>query len=273
MDCSTLLVNLTAGRSNSGLLQVASHLAERHGAAVIGVAAKQPVQIDVSGTCYISPGIYDDMQAETEAEISRAEAEFRAVFQGRDVDWCSSVGLGSPADFILDQVRRADVLLTGMPLHPKADATSATAGELIMQCGRPVLVVPPAPASPSLDRVMLAWKDTREARRAALDALPLLRTAAYVGVVEIAAEEDMAAARQHVDDVARWLGKHGIVVDAVAAASGDDDAAQLESAAQKSAANLVVAGAYGHNRVREWAFGGVTRTLVQHADRCALLSH
>ena len=271
--CPTLLVNLELGQSNAGLLHVASSLAKRLGAAVIGVAAGQPMQLDVSGTCYVPPDIFDQQRAETEAEMSGVEAEFRGAFDGAAAEWRSSMSYAPPSDYIVDQARHADLLMTGMPGHEPADPTRAAAGDLVMQCGRPVLLVPQAPATPSLDHVMVAWKDTREARRAALDALPLLACATHVTLVEIAAGEDMAAARQRLADVSRWLAAHGITAEVVTAASLDDDAAQLDSLARSSGANLIVAGAYGHSRLREWAFGGVTRTLLRRGDCCAMLSH
>jgi nucleotide-binding universal stress UspA family protein len=272
MNAPTLLVNLDTGRANTSLLHVAASLAERLGARVIGVGARQPVQLDVSGTCYISPDIFDGERAETEAEMAAGEAEFRGAFPGHDVDWRSIVSFAQPAEYIVDQARHADLLLTGMA-DGRADATRAMAGELVMQCGRPVLVVPAAMATQSLDRVMVAWKDTREARRAALDALPLLKLARFVAVAEIAAGEDLPAARARVDDVSRWLAGHGVAAEPMAVALQQDDAEQLGSLARKSGANMIVAGAYGHSRLREWAFGGVTRTLLQHGQCCALLSH
>lgn len=125
---------------------------------------------------------------------------------------------------------------------------------------------------------MLAWKETRETRRAALDALSLLQRAVHVTVVEISAEKDLSSARQRLADVSCWLSRHGIIAETLAVAalhdnaSQDDDGEQLESVARRSGANLIVAGAYGHSRLREWAFGSVTRALI-HGDRCALLSH
>ena len=280
MISPTLLVNVAAGRSNAGLLQVAFDLAELLGAAVIGVAASQPIQLDVSGLCYIGPDVLDEERAETDAEISAAEVEFRSAFRGLDVEWRSSTSFAATSDYIVAQARHADLLVTSMPFDTKASPTAATAGELIMRCGRPVLLVPQAPTMLALDRVVLAWQDTREARRAALDALSLLQRAAYVEVVEIAADEDMPAARRHVEDVAHWLVRHGVVAQARAVAFAQaragtaqtDDAEQLELVARECGANLVVAGAYGHSRLREWAFGGFTNSLLQR-DRCALLSH
>ena len=273
MTCPTLLVNLEPGGSNAGLLHVAAGLADRLGASVIGVAARQPPRLDISGTCYIPPEVFDEEQAETDLEMNGAQAEFHTAFHGSQHEWRSSVSFASPAGYIVDQARHADLLLTGMPHHEAADPTRATAGELVMQCGRPVLMIPQAPATPSLDCILLAWKDTREARRAALDALPLLERAKHVTVVEIAADGDMPAARQRLADVAHWLARHGVAAEVLACAADGDNAEQIESLARKLDANLVVAGAYGHSRLREWAFGGVTRTLLRRGDRCAMLSH
>ncbi len=273
MASSTLLVNLETGGSNAGLLQVAGGLADRLGAAVIGVAARQPMQLDVSGTCYVAPGVFDDERAETEHEMDAAEAEFRTAFRAAQHDWRSSVSFASPAGYIAEQARLADLVLTGRPQHDVGDATRATAGELVMQCGRPVLVVPQAPATPLLDNVLLAWKDTREARRATLDSLLLLERAKAITVVEIAAEEDMPAARQRLADVSHWLARHGIESQILACASVGDDPSQLDAMALERGVDLVVAGAYGHSRLREWAFGGVTRTLLHRGHYCAMLSH
>ena len=92
-------------------------------------------------------------------------------------------------------------------------------------------------------------------------------------VVEIAAEDDLDAANARLADVAGWLKRHGIDATPVTAASPGDDAARLDAIVREQGADLLVAGAYGHSRVREWALGGVTRDLLLRAGRCALVSH
>jgi nucleotide-binding universal stress UspA family protein len=147
------------------------------------------------------------------------------------------------------------------------------AGDLVEDSGRPVVIVPDAPLTFSVDRVMVAWKDTPESRRAVLGALPLLRRATKITVVEIASAQVLSEARQELIDVSRWLAGHGVTVETLGVAALHDDAEQLESLAHDLGANLIVAGAYGHNRLREWAFGGITRILLQRGSCCTLLSH
>ena len=85
--------------------------------------------------------------------------------------------------------------------------------------------------------------------------------------------EDLNAARARLDGVVGWLKRHGIAAVSLAWPSSGDDAAQLNAIAQEQGANVIVAGAYGHSRLREWALGGVTRELLLRADRCVLVSH
>jgi nucleotide-binding universal stress UspA family protein len=122
--------------------------------------------------------------------------------------------------------------------------------------------------------VLVAWKDTREARRAVCDALPLLHKAAEVIIVELAERDaDRAAAKTRVDDVAAWLVRRGINAAAIAAKVLIGVSAQIDLIAQDEGADIIVAGAYGHTRFSEWVFGGVTRELLRRGKRCALLSH
>ena len=75
-------------------------------------------------------------------------------------------------------------------------------------------------------------------------------------------------------DVAHYLGLHGVKASALRRGpSGDSVAASIQDAARAFGADLIVSGAYGHNRVREWVFGGVTRELLDHSPICCLMSH
>jgi nucleotide-binding universal stress UspA family protein len=79
--------------------------------------------------------------------------------------------------------------------------------------------------------------------------------------------------RTHLQDVVGWLKRHGIEANAVAAPSTGDDATGLKAIAQEQRVDLIVAGAYGHSRVREWVLGGVTRDLLLRGGPPALVSH
>ena len=142
-----------------------------------------------------------------------------------------------------------------------------------MRAGRPVLLVPDGVDALGVDRMVVAWKDTREARRAVSDALPLLKLATEVSVVEIATEDDLASAELRCNDLVAWLRRHKVKAAAMPMLSTGDDATTLRDFAEDQRADLVIAGAYGHSRLREWALGGVTRDFLLRANRCSLVSH
>ncbi len=274
MTYATLMVHLQVGQPNGPVLLAAARLAERFGAGVFGVAACQPMQLIYSDG-YIAADAFEQDRKEKDREVAAAEAAFRNAFRDRSnaLEWRSTITLAPSCAWVADQARSADLIVTGVAAADPFDPSRRVdTGELLMQAGRPVLVVPAGADAPTLDHAMVAWKDTRETRRAVLDALPLLQRVARVSVVESAAQEDMAGAQKHVADVVAWLGRHGIAADGEAVQRNGDDAGQLDGIARERGADLIVAGAYGHSRVREWALGGVTRSLL-HSHRCSLLSH
>ena len=272
------MAHLELGRSNEGLLKAAGSLADRFHAAVIGIAVSQPtlnLYCD-NGYSYTSGDVIVAEQQEIETETAAAEAEFRGALQShaKTIEWRSAVISGSLSSYLADQARCADLIITGISPTALLDPSRhSDTTDLIMRAGRPVLIVPPDANRLRLERIVVGWKNSREARRAALDALPLLKWARHVAVVEIAAERDLAAARVRLDDVVAWLRGHGVAATPVAAAARGSDAEHLNEIVQRQGADLIVAGAYGHNRLREWALGGVTRDLLLCSDRYTLVSH
>jgi nucleotide-binding universal stress UspA family protein len=122
--------------------------------------------------------------------------------------------------------------------------------------------------------VIVGWKDTREARRALLDALPFLREAQRVTIVEICMPGGEEKARQDIDDVARYLTRHKINSGPwITLQQEGTGASQLIRVAQDERADLVVVGAYGHSRLSERMFGGMTQDLLAVSPICCLMSH
>ena len=281
MSQSTLLVHLELGQQKPAFLKLAGELASHLEARVIGIAACQPMQIIYGDGSYYTGDIIEQDRVEIEREVRQAETDFRAAFrlQSNAIEWRSIVTLEPLADALAREARSADLVITGPGPGPSVDGTRRVSiGAFILQAGRPVLLVPETftpdgSAIAAIDRVIVGWKDTRETRRAIMDALPMLKRAVHVTVAEVAAKDDMPGARARVADVGRWLACHGIAAETLAALSTGDDAAQLTQIADERDAGLLVAGAYGHSRLREWAFGGVTHDLLLRGNRCALMSH
>jgi nucleotide-binding universal stress UspA family protein len=277
MTISTVMVSLALGQSNEARLEIAGELAERFGAGMVGIAAGQFVP-----PLYFTDGQYaqdliDRGEAEIKSRLLELETQFRQAAKNRAtiVDWRSA--LDFPARFILREARCADIIVDGGRSPAMSDAFAlASPKDLVMQTGRPLLVVPDATSWLDLRSVLVAWKNTPEARRAVADAVPLLQKAKDVTVAEILEQGgDRADAEQGVKDVVAWLSRHGVSASPRASDNNQnqDATVQLDDIASEVGAGLIVAGAYGHSRFRELILGGMTQHLVTQNVRCVLLSH
>lgn len=274
MEYKSLLVHVELGRSNTQLLQLAGDLSERFDARLIGVAACAPPAL-IYGDMGLAEDAWMTARSEIEQQVEAAESEFRQAYRDRTVDleWHALQDDPDVAQCLSRRARTADLVLTAVAQGSMFDGTrSLNTGALVMQVGRPVLLVPLAHPTSKLDRVLVAWKDSRETRRAIADALPLMQRA-EVTVVEVVKEGHIDAARRHLDDVTSWLMQHGVAARAFPVTSSGDDTADLRSVAQSERSDVVVAGAYGHSRLREWILGGVTRDLLMNPHRCSFVSH
>ena len=270
-----LLAHVELDDIDRAALAVTADVADRLKADVLGLSVCQPLPALYQEG--LVNGIVLDMdRAQIGRECHAAEARFRAAMADKAaVEWRSLVTYGDLAECIAAEARSADLIVTGTELGgmPFDSTRRVSLGELVMTAGRPVLIVPNNVAGLDLNHVMIAWKESREARRAALDALPLLKLAAKVTVVEIALEPRLQEARLHLAAVADWLAVHGIKAQTKALAREGNDAATLRQVMESENPDLVVAGGFGRARLSEWMFGGVTLDLLLRPDRCILLSH
>ena len=276
MDYRTLLVHLDLNSDNTGLLNVTAELAERFGARVVGIAAAQPIQPLVDEG-FVMPDITTYDHAEIKRELSACRQQFEAALKGRarETAWRSAITFGSLAEYIADEARCADLIITPPDLGVALldNSRRVDIGDLAFRAGRPVLIVPRGIKSLPLQQVFLAWKDGREARRAAADGLPLLKAAGHTTVLEVTSENQAPAAEPHVRDVAAWLGQHDVRATPMAVGTKRLEAGYLHAELLDRKCDLLVAGAYGHNRLGEWIFGGVTQDVLLDPNFCVLLSH
>jgi nucleotide-binding universal stress UspA family protein len=275
MTYKTVMVGLALGPPNDARLEVAAQLAERFGARVIGVAAAE-----FSPPLYFTEGepaqrLIDQGWAAVKNRLKELEGEFRTAMQNRAVEVEWRCGEDFPTRFIVRQARTCDIIVVGEAARGGlADPfVQVNPSDLVMQVGRPLLVVPETCNWLDLRSVLVAWKDTAEARRAVSDALPLLRKSTEITIVEIVEDEaDRAGALLRLEDVAAWLSRHGVSASQQVHEQCGDAATQLERVASGVGAGVVIAGAYGHSRLSEWILGGVTRRLINPVNRCSLLS-
>jgi hypothetical protein len=167
MTFSTLMVHLELEHLNDARLQITGDLAEKFNAKVIGIAAADPQPPDYAGGS-VARGFVKHEQIEVKKRIEEAEARFRSAIDGRarDIEWRSA--LERPNDYVAREARAADLIIAGSNrdgvLFDRLRRIDPS--DLVMMAGRPVLLVPPEVQDLKLGKVLVAWKDTREARRA-----------------------------------------------------------------------------------------------------------
>jgi len=213
------------------------------------------------------------MRKTADENIQRARELFDEATKGlaKPTVWESGVRL--PIEAVTEASRGADLIVAGAaPNHHDTAYDDVSTGELVITAGRPVLIAPAKGPALVGDKVVLAWKDTREARRALSDALPFFKRAKAVLVVEACGPDEAADAGLRTSDVAAALVRHGVSATSKVI-EGHGLAHDLLKAADAFGADLLVAGGYGHSRLGEWVFGGVTRDLLRQETRYVLLSH
>jgi nucleotide-binding universal stress UspA family protein len=273
MSYATLLVYVNADRVSKQLVGVAAGLADKFSAKLVGLSALAIMPpFAAEGVVIVDNATEYDI-AKMNATLADAGSKFRAAAGAdRQSEWRSAIE--SPTQTLISGARCADLILIEKGKSSGDIYRTVDVGAAILGAGRPFLVVPAAVKSLIADRVVIGWKDTREARRAIQDALPFLHEAKRVTVMEICEKDQMDFARNMVEDVVHYLAQHRIeAVSRVEIQAHGSGADQIIGLAEDEGADLLVTGAYGHSRLNEWVFGGMTRDLLTSSPVCCLMSH
>jgi nucleotide-binding universal stress UspA family protein len=257
-----------------GVLTASVRLAELFDARAIGVAAGENTISPYFAEGPIADKFVAQSRADLHEQLKSLQQQFSNAHAARSdrLEWRVAERL--PDGFMISSARAADLIVTARPSPLGNLMHGPDVANLVMQAGRPVLVVPPNTETFSADRVLVAWKDTREARRAVSDALPLLTKAKEVHIVTIPEpESDDAAALAGADDVVNWLARHGVQAAAITRPDFGGVGKSIEHVADELGADIIVSGAFGHSRFMEWLLGGVTRHLLHNAKASVLFSH
>lgn len=279
MDYRAFLVHVEADSTSSDArLALAGTLAEKYNAALIGVSAGEMPPLPIADPYGINvDGEILRMEEEGLRErLQAAETKFWEQSACKKVPAAWRSAIGTPSKIVAQEARAADVVIAGRDLQRLRDEPyhAVDPGDLLMRLGRPLLVVPPGTDHLEAQHVVIGWKDTREARRAVWDALPLLVLADHVKVVELVERENIDAAVTQGNAIVSYLERHGVKADAEVRTQRERSVAdELLLVAEQTGSDLLVVGGYGHTRLREWVLGGVTGDLLKHSPKCCLFSH
>ncbi len=255
---------------------------DAHVAMLVTVDVPAPMPSDWGAMAYdVYARLHEEARRRAHEHADALREKFAHATVPLEVRTTGAVSL-YPQNAAAMQARYAD--LTVLPAMPRDGAEKMLVHDyfhdVLRHSGRPVLVVPDgSTATLPPRRVVIAWKPTRETSRAVADAMPLLRKADAVDVLVIdPVVGERAHGGGHGDepgaDIAAHLARHGLRVEVVTRPSMNFSVAYaLLEYARSVGADLVVAGGYGHSRLREALLGGTTRELLQTTHLPVLFSH
>jgi nucleotide-binding universal stress UspA family protein len=276
MSYASIMVQVDVTGELNGRVRVAGQLADRFQSHLIGISSWMPRPPFTVEGVVIDPILSAEELAERTRVLDQRGRAFKSAagIDERHLEWRSSQEF--PSEYIAREARAADLVIISRERPAYDPYIFPDPGELLLRVGRPVLTVPPGVSSLHGRRVVVAWKDTREARRAIQDALPFLHRADEIVVAEVCEHsDDVTPSQTRLRDVAKYLARHKIaaaVAERVRPIDGTGPNSLLRLV-QDESADLIVAGAYGHTRLGEWIFGGMTQALLAESPVCCLLSH
>ncbi len=274
MSIKSILVQAGSDKRAGERLAVALSVAETFDAHVTALYPVPSPIIPTGYVDYIPPSVIEQEVARTRERMAAAKAVALETARkaGRGIEWREQDG---PAiSTIVEQARYSDLVVVDQkdPLDEGLPGTMVLAAHVALGAGRPVFCVPYVGSyAKPIRKVMIAWNGTREATRAAHDAMPFLQKADQVIVFSVNPD---AESHYPGADIATHLARHGVKVEARHTVAKDIEVADaLLAAVSDFGIDLLVMGAYGHTRLRELVFGGATRTLLESMTVPVILSH
>jgi nucleotide-binding universal stress UspA family protein len=283
MALKDILVQVDDSRGHPSRIAHAAEIAARCGAHLTGLFVVDTVTFSAlaapGGPDFAAVDAFRALQDQHRAARFALADRLAALFSeaaeraGVTSEWRTAED--DPASAMALHARYADLAILGQADPDNPPVGADVVQTVLLNSGRPVLVVPFIGTESVGRRALVAWNAGREAARAVNDALPLLVRAEKVTVLAInprhgiAGEGDVPAA-----DIALHLARHGVQAEAAYTVAEDIGVGDMIlSRAAELGADLIVMGGYGHSRAREFVLGGATRTLLRHMTAPVLLSH
>jgi nucleotide-binding universal stress UspA family protein len=278
MKLCDILVHVDQSPRAQMRLDIAAELARQHGAhltalQVIDVAMPVMALGDGGGGAVIAELMEQMRQSALVAGV-KLKAAFEAALARDGImgEWRQVEG--TTREILALHGRYADLLVLGQD-DPESDSAGLLEA-VVFDSGRPVLAIPFAGTFKTIGkRVLVGWNASREASRALHDALPLIAKAETATVFLANPTRGLDGHGEEPGaDIARHMVRHGLKVEVAKVIAKDvPDSALLLNHASDMGADLLVMGAYGHSRLREFILGGMTRSLLREMTVPVLLSH
>jgi len=280
MSYKTVLVALNEINRLEALTEAAVKIAKLGGAFVRGLYTIPAAQIYPSTGFEAVPQMFEGHQTFFKNNLAKVKSTFEASLQkaGLQGEFIAIEGR-SPliSDEIISHGKSADLIIASATDPAEVSGVELDCIErVLIGAGRPLLVLPRRNDHVlDLSRVVVGWNGGREAARSVFDAIPLLKDAQAVDIVCVDPKnEERVTPEEPGRRIVATLQRHGVKAEARTMESGGESAGKaLLKRAQEINAGLLVMGAYGHSRLREFVFGGATRHVLDDMTRPVLMSH
>ncbi len=280
MAIKTIAVSMVDLDRQEEIMRGAFLLAEQHNAHVMGVYAVPGFDMIAIPAAQVAVAAQTGYKRYFEDNAASAREKFEEAARKHGVrsEWREATS-DTPllADAVLKHAPFADLIVTGQVNSSTSEYIETDFAErLLLESGRPVLVIPNIGTYSKIGtKVLVGWNATKEAMRATFDALPLLERAKQVELLWANARDEAEFAGDLPGaEMAAALARHDVNVVTRSISSSDMKASDaLLNEAADTGADLLVIGAYGHSRLREFVFGGVTRSLLASMTLPVLMSH
>ena len=275
-----ILVALDAASDTPHATRYALELARRHRAALTGLAVVDTGSIDADargggvGSMYYAEKLRDNLTEETRAKAREIIAEFEASVADQDVPYEVAVEEGVPFRRILEDMKYHDLLVVGREPHffyGHPEQKTKTLGRVVKEATAPALVV--GESTGKLENVMVAYDGSPAAARTAQYFLHLLPFGHEIHAELVHVHEgNQNESELMLNLLGAYYNKHGLRVRKTSM-RGDRPAELIADHAVKSNFDVVVAGAHSVSKIKEWAFGSTTASLLASCPRPMFLYH
>jgi nucleotide-binding universal stress UspA family protein len=276
----TILVSLNDIPGLLALIAAAAALARTFEAHVTGLYVVPAAQIYPSGGIDLMPQIFDGNRIYFQDNAKKVRDTFETAMRKEGFSFAFHQ-LDSKSylisDDLIEEGRSADlIVVNAIDREASAGVELDFTERLVIGVGRPVLILPRG-GKPALQfgEAMVGWNGGREAARAVFDAIPILKACSGVRIVAVDPQRNPEQRGKIAGaDLAESLARHGIKATAEPYLTDDLEAGlALMQHAKDSGAGLIVMGAYGHSRLREFILGGSTASVLARMSQPVLMSH
>lgn len=277
MAIKDLAVAFNGSDNSRAAVKLAVQMCRKYGATLTGIYTHSPVKFEAQVENWISEEMRESLEKADANTVAAIGDAFRAAVKesGFDgpVEWVSPTG--HPNDLLARSARYHDLLLIGQYSNPDRNQRRVRAEELVMNSGKPIIIVPVGyQVRPFTGHAVVAWDGSRPAARALSDAMQILETKERLDVVTVGAPGAQARKDAFGQDVITYLTRHGINAKQTnLSAAREGVGATLLKYCSETDPDVLVMGAYGHARLREELFGGVTRHILENANVPVLMAH